>query len=79
VLRNARQLLASIVGSTATTNYGTSPPNCGDNGSITITKNLGNVKNKSFTYSVKDQTNFEYWSGIINFTANSCEAIELVW
>jgi hypothetical protein len=67
-----------IVGSTAASVYWTSPPACGDNGSITITEDLGGVTNKSATYSVVDQTGFEYWSGIINFSANSCEAIKLI-
>ncbi len=67
-----------IVGSTNATVYWTSAPSCGDNGSITITKNLANVKNKSYTYSVVDQDGFELWSGVLNFTANSCEAVELV-
>lgn len=68
-----------IVGSSAANVYWTSGPDCGQNGSITITKDLGGVKNKSYTYSVKDQTGFEYWSGILNFTANSCEAVQLTW
>lgn len=66
-----------IVGSSVTSVYWTSRPECGQNGSITVTKNLGGVKNKSYTYSVKDQTGYELWAGVINFTANSCEAVEL--
>jgi hypothetical protein len=69
----------SIVGSTSSSIYWTSAPDCGDNGSITITKNLGNAKNKSYTYNVKDQTGFVYWSGVLNFTANTCFALELAW
>jgi hypothetical protein len=68
-----------VVGSTATSVYWTTGPDCGKNGSITITKGLSNAKNKSYTYSVKDQDDFEYWSGVLNITANTCEAIELVW
>lgn len=68
-----------VVGSSATSAYWTSGPECGQNGSITVTKNLGGVKSMSYTYSVKDQTGFQYWSGILNFTANSCEAVELIW
>ena len=68
-----------VVGSTAASVYWTASPVCGQNGSITITKDLGNVKNKSYTYSVKDQTGLEYWSGVLNFTANTCEANELTW
>jgi hypothetical protein len=68
-----------VVGSSATSVYWTSSPECGQNGSITVTKDLGGVKNKSYTYSVKDQTGFEYWTGVLNFTANSCEAVQLTW
>ena len=68
-----------VVGSSATSVFWTSSPVCGQNGSITVTKDLGGVKNKSYTYSVKDQTGFEYWSGILNFTANGCEAVQLTW
>lgn len=68
-----------VVGSSATSVYWTGSPDCGQNGSITITKDLGSVKNKSYTYSVKDQTGFEYWSGVLNFTANTCSAVELTW
>ncbi len=68
-----------VVGSSATSVYWLSRPECGQNGSITITKDLGEVKNKSYTYSVKDQTGFEYWTGVANFTANTCESTELTW
>jgi hypothetical protein len=68
-----------VVGSSATSVYWTSRPECGQNGSVTITKDLGGVKNKSYTYSVKDQTGHEYWKGVVNFTANTCESTELTW
>jgi len=68
-----------IVGSSATSVYWTASPECGQNASITVTKDLGGVKNKSYTYSVKDQTGFEYWTGVLNFTASSCEAVQLTW
>jgi hypothetical protein len=68
-----------IVGSTATSVYWTAAPDCGDNASITITKDLGAVKTQSYSYSVKDQTGYEYWSGNLNFNANTCTATELVW
>jgi hypothetical protein len=68
-----------IVGSSATSVYWTSSPDCGQNASITVTKDLGSVKNKSYTYSVKDQTGYEYWKGVLNFTANTCLANELSW
>lgn len=69
----------SIVGSTAASVYWTSQPACGSNGSITISKDLGGDKTKSYSYSVKDQTGFEYWSGTLSFEANTCTALQLTF
>jgi len=66
-----------VVGSGATSIFWTGEPECGQNSSITITKNLGNAKNMSYTYSVVDQTGFEYYAGVLNFTANTCSKVEL--
>ena len=68
-----------VVGSTSSSVFWTSAPNCGDNASITVTENLGNVKSRSLIYSVEDQDGYVLWSDIANFEANTCEAIELVW
>tara|TARA_B110000046_G_scaffold182150_1_gene215572 strand:- start:892 stop:1335 length:444 start_codon:yes stop_codon:yes gene_type:complete len=68
-----------IVSSTAASVYWGGSPACGQNGSITVTKDLGSVKSKAYTFSVRDQTGWEYWSGVLNFTANTCEVQELTW
>lgn len=68
-----------VVGSTATSVFWTGAPNCGDNASITVTKALGGVKTQSYSYSVKDQTGFQYFSGTLNFNANICSSEELTW
>ena len=68
-----------VVGSTATAVHWTGAPDCGDNASITITKNLGGVKTQSYSYSVQDQTGWEYWSGTLNFNANTCFTRELTF
>ncbi len=70
-----------IVGSSSANVYwnGQSAPDCGQEGLITVTKDLKNVKTQSYSYSVKDQTGFEYWSGTLNFNANTCYALELSW
>jgi hypothetical protein len=67
----------NLIGSSATSVYWTGAPNCDQSGAVSVTKDLGDTKTKSFTYSVKDQTGFEYWSGNIIFTANTCTAYEL--
>ncbi len=66
-----------IVGSSVSSIYWTSAPSCGQNGSITVTKDLGSAKNKSYTYSIVDQDGFELWAGVANFTANTCTKIQL--
>jgi hypothetical protein len=68
-----------IVGSTSTSVYWTSAPACGDNGSITISRDLGGSTTGSFPYTVRDQTGFLYWSGTLNFEANQCKSVQLVW
>ena len=64
----------SIEGSSAANVYYTSSPDCGSNGTITFTERPG-----TYTYTVEDQTGFEYWKGFIEIESNSCVAIELVW
>jgi len=72
-------LNTEIVGSTATSLYWTSAPNCGQNGSITVTEDLGKVKTHAYTLSVKDQTGFEYWNTVVNVDANTCLQFQLAW
>ena len=66
-----------IVGSTATSQYWTGAPDCGDDASITITKDLGNVTSLASTYEVIDNDGFVVWEGILNFEANTCLKVEL--
>lgn len=67
-----------IVGSGAGSVYYTSAPNCGENGSITVTKNLGTSKSKTYNYRVVDQDDYEVWGGTLTFDANTCTKIQLV-
>ncbi len=57
----------------------TGAPACGQSGSITVTKDLGSDKKKSFTYSVVDDLGDEIWGGNLEFTGNTCWGHELVW
>ena len=61
--------------------YETSSPGCDDAEafSIIVTKDLGNVKTKSFSYSSKDQNGETLFSGTIEVTANSCNSIQLTF
>ena len=66
-----------IVGSSAANIYWTGAPECGQNGSITVDKVLGNTKYRSYSYSVRDQNNFALWDGIVNIEAKTCLRFEL--
>ncbi|WP_417265220.1 hypothetical protein [Brumimicrobium sp.] len=68
-----------VVGSSATNVYWTAAPTCGQNSSITVTKDLGVATNRSYPYYVKDQLGVNRWSGVLNFSANTCESIELIY
>lgn len=46
---------------------------------VTITEDLGIAKNKTYTYFIKDQDGDEIWTGVVNFTANTCLKIELTY
>lgn len=57
--------------------YWPGAPDCGDNGSVTVTKQLGTSIEKDFSYQVVDDTDSEIWSGTVTFDAISCTSIEL--
>ncbi len=83
ILDDATSLLyyvdGKLVGSTSTSVYWDKAPDCGDVGSMTIKQDLGSRKFKSLIFSVKDQTGHQYWSGTLDFEANTCFTQKLVW
>lgn len=68
-----------VVGSSAASVYWTGAPNCGQAASITVEKDLGFSKTKTYSYSVKDQDGVEIWGGSINFEGNTCLKQELTY
>ena len=70
-----------IVGSSATNVYwaGAEGPDCGTTGSVTVDIDLGKHKTQAYSFSVIDQTGWEYYDGVINIHANSCIRKELGW
>ena len=68
-----------MVGTQDINSYWTVTPNNGQSVSITVTKDLGSDKKKSFTYSVVDDLCDEIWGGNLEFTGNTCWGHELVW
>jgi hypothetical protein len=69
----------NVVGSYATSVYFTSEPDCGQNSTVTVEKDLSDKSSIILPYNVKDNTGFEYWSGSVEFEVNTCNSIELVW
>lgn len=66
-----------VVGSQAVSTFWTGAPDCGQNASITVTKDMGGSKIYPATYEVVDDAGYTIWSGIVNFEANTCTAYEL--
>jgi|TARA_B110000914_G_C15286312_1_gene364494 hypothetical protein len=66
-----------LVGSQAVTMFWTASPDCGQQSSITITKDMGNNTSMSASYEVIDDQGYTVWEGIINFQANTCLSLEL--
>lgn len=69
----------SVIGSYATSVYFDGTPDCETASIVKVTKDLGTVKTKDFTYSVTDNTGFEYWAGTVTFDANTCTSTKLTW
>jgi hypothetical protein len=67
----------NLVGSTASSVYWNSAPNCGQNSSITVSKDLGSDKSKSANYQVKDEYDEVLWQGSVTFEANTCSKYRL--
>ena len=79
--QNVKTLLFYVdnefVGSCASGQYWSQAPACGGNGTITVTKKLGNASSLSYEYYVKDEYGFTRWRGIINFVDNTCTQMRL--
>ena len=72
-------LNGEVIGSSAASVYWPSAPACSQNGSITAEEDLGNKKTQSYTLSVKDQTDYEYWKAVVDVDANTCTQFKLLW
>ena len=64
----------------ATTTYWTVAPSCGDNGSITYTKDLGSNKTASVNILLKDQDGKALGkTESVTIKGNGCLALEIPW
>lgn len=68
-----------VVGSSAASVYWAEEPDCGDNGSVSVTEDMGRNKRLDVQLSVRDQDGFEYWKTFIPFEANTCVIMQLTW
>lgn len=68
-----------FVDSKSASTYWTSAPDCGTNATMTVTKDLGKDKAKSFSFEIQDQDTDVLWTGTLSFDANTCTTQELVW
>ncbi|CAF0861343.1 unnamed protein product [Rotaria sordida] len=68
---------AEVIGSTSTSVYWTGVPDCGQNGSVSVSVNLGNKKSKTVSYTVIDDTGWTYWAGNTTVQANTCKSLQL--
>ena len=68
-----------MVGTQDINSYLTVTPDNGQSGSITVTKDLGSDKTKSFSYSVVDDLGDEIWEGNLEFTRKTYWGHELIW
>jgi len=57
--------------------YFSTVPECGTDGLVTITKELGNSLSKTFNVVVKDQDNLLVFNANLNFEADECYILEL--
>ena len=68
-----------MVGTQDINSYWTVTSDNGQSGSITVTKDLGSDKTKSFSYSVVDDLGDEIWEGNLEFTRKTYWGHELNW
>jgi hypothetical protein len=67
----------TIVGSLAASVYNTSAPDCDNTNGITIKKDLGPLKSKSFSVKIIDQTNHVYIDQQVTLESNTCISFEI--
>jgi hypothetical protein len=60
-----------------TIQYWATPPDCGDNASITVTEPFNGVSSLTYSFSVNDQNGIVWWNGTVTFVANGCSSYQL--
>jgi hypothetical protein len=57
--------------------YWVNRPDCDIENALTIERDLGHSKSKTFTFSVYNDTAFNLSKGFVNFKGNKCESVEV--
>ena len=68
-----------MLGTQDINSYWTVTPDNGQSVSITVTRDLGSDKTKSFSYSVVNDLGYEIWGGNLEFTRKTYWGHELIW
>jgi hypothetical protein len=66
------------IGSSDAAIYWTEPPDCGQDGSVSVVKSWGNDRTKTYSFSAQDQTGWEFWGNTMTFHANTCVTMQLI-
>lgn len=68
-----------LIGSYASSVFFTESPNCEVSSVVSVTKNFGGDKQKTYPYKVIDNNNVTWWEGTVTLEANTCMQFELQW
>ncbi len=57
--------------------FSVNAPNCGDTDVMTVSRDLGELESKFFTYSIKDQNDNKIWSGDVFISSIVCSTLQV--
>jgi hypothetical protein len=66
-----------VVGSSIPSISWVTPPDCGQNASVTVTEPFTGVTNLTYSFSVNDQNGIVWWNNTATFIANGCSSYQL--
>ena len=66
-----------VVGSSIPAISWITPPDCGQNASVTVTEPFTGVTNLTYSFSVNDQNGIVWWNQTVTFVANGCSSYQL--
>lgn len=60
-------------------NYSILEPDCGDNGTLSFSRNMGNTPSENALYHINDQNGITLWNGTIDYIGGDCNKKELIY